>query len=230
MVRTISDETIAALKSFSTCIVANAIEYFDVRLRNEGFGDSSIHCRFPHLPPMVGYAATLRLHGSSPPMEGGAHANRTDWLERIEHEPAPRILVIEDADRPPGEGAYVGETHAAILQAIGCVGVVTNGAVRDLPEVESLGFHLFSSNVSVPHAYAHVAQVETPVRVAGLNIAPGDLLHGDQHGIVKIPPSIADRIPPVAARLKKREEEITKFCQSDRFSREQLRQILKKPL
>lgn len=230
MTTIVSAETLAALKSFSTCLIANAIEYFDVRLRNEGFGDSSLQCRFPHLPPMVGYTANLRLHGANPPMQGGTYADKTDWLEQIEHEPVPRILVIEDADRRPGTAAYIGATHAAILQAVGCVGVVTNGGVRDLSEVEQLGFQLFSGNVSVSHSYAHIAHVEVPVSVAGLRILPGDLLHGDRHGIVKIPLSIADKLPAVAERLRDREQEIVSFCRSDKFSREKLRQILREEL
>ena len=106
-------------------------------------------------------------------MEGGFYVDRTDWWDDLAEMPAPHIVVIEDADRRVGTAAFVGEIHAAILQAMGCVAVVTNGAVRDLEQVERLGFQLFSGNVSVSHAYAHVAKVDTPVRVAGLNITTG---------------------------------------------------------
>ena len=222
-----SFEILDRLKGFSTCAIANAIEYLNVRLRNVGFGDSSVRCRFPHFPPVSGYAVTLRLHGANPPMEGGFYIDRTDWWDELAEMPAPHILVIEDADSHVGTAAFVGEIHAAILQAMGSVAVVTNGAVRDLEQVERLGFQLFSGNISVSHAYAHVAKVGTSVRVAGLSITPGELLHADQHGIVKLPRDSIEKVLEIANRLRKREEEILRFCQSDHFSREGLRKLLR---
>ena len=222
-----SSEILEQLKTFSTCAVANAVEYLNVRLRNVGFGDSSICCRFKHFPPVVGYAVTLKLHGANPPMEGGSYVDRTDWWDELAETPAPHIVVIEDADRRVGIAAFVGEIHAAILQAMGSVAVITNGAVRDLKQIERFGFQLFSGNVSVSHAYAHVAKVDTPVRVAGLNITPGELLHGDQHGIVKVPRDSIEKVLEIADRLRNREEKILRFCQSDHFSREGLRNLLR---
>jgi len=229
MTEQISKATFDALKSLSTCTVANAIESFGARLRNEGYTNSALRCRFPKLPSMVGFAVTLRLHGSNPPMEGGVYAERTDWWETLVLQPLPHVVIIQDADRRVGTAAFVGATHAAILQALGCVGVVTNGAVRDLPEVERLGFPLFSGSVSVSHAYAHVAAIEEPVEIAGLRICPGDLLHGDQHGVVKIPPGIAPDLVAIAAELQARERKVIEFCRSENFSREALREILRQP-
>jgi 4-hydroxy-4-methyl-2-oxoglutarate aldolase len=221
-----SPEILKRLKEFSTCAIANAIECLNVRLRNVGFGDSSVQCRFPHFSPVIGYAVTLRLHGANPPIEGGFYVDRTDWWDDLAEMRAPHIVVIEDADRRVGTAAFVGEIHAAILQAMGSVAVITNGAVRDLPQVERLGFQLFSGNVSVSHAYAHVAKVDTPVRVAGLNITPGELLHCDQHGIVKVPRDSIEKVLEIADRLRNREEKILRFCQSAGFSREGLRNLL----
>jgi len=223
----LSPGTLAHLRALSSCAVTNAIECLDGQLRNVGFSNSTIHCRFPHFPPVVGHAVTLRLHGANPPMEGGTYIDRTDWWDELAEIHAPHIVVIEDADRRVGTAAFVGETHAAILQAMGCIAVVTNGAVRDLDRVERLGVQLFSGSVSVSHAYAHVAKVDSPVEVAGLTIAPGDLLHGDQHGVVKIPRGSARRVIEIAARLHIREQKILRFCQSDQFSREGLRKLLR---
>jgi 4-hydroxy-4-methyl-2-oxoglutarate aldolase len=224
---TVPAELLEQLKLFSTCSIANAIECLDAQLRNVGFGNSTIHCRFPHFPPVVGYTMTLRLHGANPPMEGGFYVDRTDWWDELTESPAPHIVVIEDADRHVGTAAFVGETHAAILQAMGCVAVVTNGAVRDLEQVERLGFQLFSGNVSVSHAYAHVAKVDSQVVVAGLKIASGDLLHGDRHGIVKVPIHGVNEILKIAASLRRREQEILCYCKSPKFSRKGLRNLLR---
>jgi 4-hydroxy-4-methyl-2-oxoglutarate aldolase len=222
----LSPNIIEQLTGLSSCAVANAIERLGLRLRNVGFSDSTIRCRFPRLKPTVGFAVTLRLHGSNPPMEGGVYLERTDWWDDLKAISAPRIVVIEDADRHPGIAAFIGETHAAILQAMGCVGVVTNGAVRDLDPVERLGLQLFSGTVSVSHAYAHVAKADSPVHVGGLEVVPGDLLHGDQHGIVKIPIHLADEVVQIAGRLRTREKKILRFCQSAEFSPDRLRELL----
>ena len=219
-------ETLSALASLETTAVANAIESFDVRLRNEGFADCSLRCRFPHFPPMLGYAVTMRIRASSPPPRGRTYLDRSDWWKCIESLLLPHVMVIQDMDDRPGRGAFVGEVHAAILKALGCVGAITNGAVRDLPDIEKNGFQLFSGTIAVSHAYAHVVEFGGPVEVAGLKIRPGDLLHGDRHGIVRIPMEIAEAIPKMAASLRKREKIITAFCRSREFSVSELSAVI----
>ena len=122
----------------------------------------------------------------------------------------------------------MGEVHAAIAHASGCVGCVTNGAVRDLPAVESMGFQLFSGSVAVSHAYAHVVEFGQPVEIGGLKIYPGDLIHGDRHGVHTIPLSIAAEIPRVAAELFREESELIAFCRSPEFSMQGLAQKLER--
>ncbi len=214
----ISPDTLQALAKVDTCSVTNAIECFGVRLRNEGFTDSTIRCRLPSLPPMVGYAMTLRVRSSSPSWKNRDYLDRADWWTQLEAQPLPHVLVIEDVDRQPGTGAFIGEVHAAILQALGSVGAITNGAVRDLPSVERLGFRLFSGSIAVSHAYMHIVEIGVPVTVGHLRIAPGDLLHGDQHGIVQIPAQIADKIPATIAYVQERDREIVKYCKTPGFS------------
>src|ERR1035437_487375 len=128
------------LRLLDSCTVANAIETFDVRLRNTGFADSQVRCMFEDLPPLVGYAATARVRTSTPPMEGAQFLDTTGWLDSILSIPAPRVIVLKDVDRHPGLGALVGEVHASILLALNAVGLVTNGGVRDLPSVRKIGF------------------------------------------------------------------------------------------
>ncbi len=216
-----------ALRHLSTCTVANAIETFDVRLRNTGFTDASVRCVFPALPPMVGYAATARIRCSLPPMQGHAFVYRTDWWSYLFTIPSPRVVVLQDADRSPGLGSFIGDVHANILLTLGCVGVVTNGAVRDLHAIEPTGFQMFSGNVAVSHAYAHIFEFGGPVEVAGLKISPGDILHGDRHGVLMIPPEIAGEIPGVAQKLIEREQRIVAFCRSPEFSLDRLRELFK---
>jgi len=211
------------LRRVSTCVVASAIETFHVRLPNAGFTNSNIRCMFPDFRPVVGYAATARIRTASPPMEGRSYYFRTEWWSQILQMPAPRIVVVEDLDNPPGLGAFVGEVHANILRALGSVALVTNGSVRDVNEVKAVGFQLFGGNVSVSHAYAHVFDFGGAVRVGGLEIKPGDLLHGDLHGVVLIPQEIAAEVPGAAAEILKRRQYFIGLCRSGDFSLESLR-------
>jgi len=221
----LSEKQLQDLRQFSTCTVANAIERFNVRLRNTGFTDGSIHCWFPGAPPMVGYAVTARLRSEGPPVAGNAFRDRTDFWNAVLEIPAPRVLVLRDMDELPGRGAFVGDVHAAILKALGCVGYVTNGAVRELPGVSELDFQLFSGSLAVSHAYAHIFDVGAKVVVAGMDVHPGELVHGDQHGLLTIPAEIAAELPKVAAELQIQEERVIEFCRSGGFSVAKLSQI-----
>jgi 4-hydroxy-4-methyl-2-oxoglutarate aldolase len=211
------------LRALSTCVVASAIETFAVRLRNEGFTDSRLHCIYKDLPPIVGYAATARIRSSDPPMESvHSYYDRGDWWNSILKIPSPRVVVIEDLDKPPGLGAFVGEVHANILRALGCVAFVTNGAVRDLREVQPTGFQMFAGNVSVSHAYSHVFDFGGAVEIAGLTVRPGDLIHGDLQGVQTIPREIAERVPAKALQILQQRKKLTSFCCSDEFSLQNL--------
>jgi regulator of RNase E activity RraA len=220
-------EELEALRGLDTCTVSNAIETFEVRLRNAGFADAHVRCIFPDFEPMVGYAATARLRSAEPPIAGGSYHDRTEWWNSILRVPAPRVVVLQDLDQPAGVGAFLGDVHAAILRALGCVGYVTNGAVRELPRVKEQKLHVFAGDVAVSHAYAHIFDFGTKVDVGGLDIRPGDLLHGDRHGLLTIPPQIAASIPGVASQLQQREKRIIEFCESHEFSVDKLRQVLK---
>jgi regulator of RNase E activity RraA len=224
----LTPEQLEALRRLDACTLANAIETFHERLRSEGFMDSTIRCLFPHLQPMLGYAATVKIRGSAPPTVDGAYPDRTDWWDHIASQPAPRVVIIQDVATRPGLGALVGEVHLNILQALNCVGVVTNGSVRSIPAAERASFHLFSGGLSVSHAYVHIIEIGTQVEIGGLKIRSGDLLHGDLHGVQSIPPGIAAKIPAIAARISARKQELIAFCQSPDFSLEELRAAIAK--
>jgi 4-hydroxy-4-methyl-2-oxoglutarate aldolase len=165
-----SAEQLQALRQLDASVLANAIETFHTRLRNEGFADGSVHCLFPQMEPMVGYAATIKIRGSAPPTTGGLYPDRTDLWDYIRSLPSPRVVVVQDMATRIGLGSLVGAVHMNILHALGCVGAVTNGSVRDLPAAQSLGFQLFTSRVAVSHAYVHIIEFGTPVEIAGLKI------------------------------------------------------------
>jgi regulator of RNase E activity RraA len=160
-------------------------------------------------------------------VEGHAYLERTDWWNAILAVPPPRVVVIEDIDKSPGRGALLGEVHANILTALDCVGAVTNGAVRDLSAVESMGFYFFARNAAVSHSYVHIVSAGGPVEVVGLKVRTGDLLHGDCHGVLSIPREIAAEIPAVAERIRDRERRLIGLCRAPDFSLEKLRKLVR---
>lgn len=217
-VATISGETLYALRRLDSCTVSNAIEQFQVRTRNEGFVNGSVHCMFPHFPPSIGYAVTARIRSSSTPIAGRCYYERMEWWSYVLTIPAPRFIVAEDVDHVPGLGALFGEIHANISKALDCSAYLSNGAVRDLPGIEAAGLQVFAGSKAVSHAYAHIVDFGEPVEIGGLRIESGDLLHGDQHGVVSVPISIASEIPDMAEEMLKSERELIGFCRSSDFS------------
>lgn len=216
------------IRALDTCTVSNAIERFNVRLRNEGFVAGGVRCRFPNFSPMLGYAVTGQIRTSSAPLKGRCYYDRMDFWNYMATLPEPRVLVLQDVDHVPGFGAFVGEIHANICAALNCIGYVTNGAARDLPQVRDLGFHLFSGSLSVSHAYAHLVEFGIPVEIGQLKISPGDLVHGDQHGVQTIPLELVPEIPEAAAQIRCQEQELIRFCQSPEFSLDALEGRLKR--
>lgn len=222
----LTSEQLQALRRLDACAVANAIETFQVRLRNEGFANASVRSLFPELAPLVGYAATVRIRGSAPPTAGAGYPDRSDWWDYVTTVPSPRVVVIQDTGEKPGLCALVGEVHMNVLLALECVGVVTNGAVRDVPAARAAGFHCFAGNVALSHGYVHIVDFGQPAQIDGLTIASGELLHGDLHGVQTVPLQIAAQIPAVAAAFAARERKLIALCRSPGFTLAKLRAAL----
>jgi regulator of RNase E activity RraA len=217
---------IEALRKISSPSVANAIETFKVRPRNQGQMSSEIRALFPEMGPLVGYAVTAVIRAEPEPLEGH-RASTYGWWDYVLSIPAPRVVVVHDLDEPRGQGAQWGEVQANIHRALGCAGVITDGSVRDLDEVRALGFQFVAAHVSVSHAYVHMVDFGLPVKLGGLWVKPGDLVHADQHGVVTIPPAVADRIPEAVAKVEADERKIIDVCKSKDFSVERLKDLYK---
>jgi len=216
----LSAEELEALRRWPTPAISNAIELFDIRPRNEGFMLPEIECVFPELEPMIGYAVTAVISADSPE---GRRIPPPDWWEEILKIPEPRVAVIHDIDDSV-IGSFWGEVNANIHKALGCVGTVTDGSVRDLDEVREIGFHFFSSCVSVSHAYVHLVEVGIPVKVGGLTVRSGDLVMGDKHGVISIPLEIVRDIPKAAQLVEDWERPVINFCKSKEFTVEGLKE------
>ncbi len=220
----LSADQVAALRALSSPTVANAIETFRVRPREAGYLAPGIRALFAELGPVVGYAVTALIRAERPPAPD-RRASTFAWWDYVASMPAPRVVVMHDLDRPQGQGAFWGEVQATIHRALGCAGVVTDGSVRDLDEVRALGFQMCAAHVCVSHANVHLVDFGVPVKVGGVWIRPGDLLHGDQHGVVVVPADLAPRIPEAAARLAAEERRILDACRADGFTLDRLKAV-----
>ncbi len=223
----LTQEQLDAIRRFDTCTIANAIECFGVRLRNEGFTRPGLSCVTGSDERILGYAATYRVKSADPPVTGGRFDDRTDWWGEIERLPRPRIAVCESIDTDSGAGACIGEVHAAILKAFGCSGAITNGSVRDLDGIRNLGLPVFAASLTVSHSFMHVIDFGVPVEIFGLKVRPGDLLYADCHGVFAIPIEIAAELQEVAERMRRQDRRIIEVCLAPDFAPEKLLQAIR---
>lgn len=219
-------EQLEAILRFDTCTIANAIERFGLRLRNEGFTRPGISCVTGSDQRVIGYAATFKIKTADPPVTGGRFCDRTDWWNDIKSLPSPRIAVFENINGDSKSGAVVGEVHTAILKAFGCCGVITDGSVRDVAGIEKLGIPAFATSVAVSHAYMHIVDFGKPIEILGLTVRQGDLLFADRHGVLTIPAEIASEVAEVADRLHRADKRIVDFCQSAEFTPDKLLNLI----
>ncbi|MQA86342.1 MAG: RraA family protein [Streptosporangiales bacterium] len=216
-----------ALRRLPTPAVANAIETFDIRPRTAGFMTGEVRQMFPALPPIVGYAVTARVVcGQEPGPRGGAsRLEYWRYIESAHRELGPLVMVTQDLDDPPF-GAWFGEVNANIHTALGCVGVVTNGGIRDMEEVEAVGLPMWAGEVVVSHGYTHLVDFDNPVRVGGLTVSPGQLLLADRHGVIEIPLEIVAEVPEAVRQVETRERAVIAYCQSSDFSADGLHALV----
>jgi 4-hydroxy-4-methyl-2-oxoglutarate aldolase len=197
---TITPETLHKLAQFDTPTICNVIELFDVIPRNRGYMDGRVKCNFPEMPPIVGYASTAQFRSDAPPVGGDAYGSIGKQLEQFAQLPGPPIVVFQDVDDPPAAAVF-GEVMCSTYQAFGSVGLITNGGGRDLEQVRALRYPVFTGSTICSHGYCHMIHLGLPVRVGGLMVYQGDLLHGDANGVTKIPNEIATEIADVAGEF-----------------------------
>lgn len=179
-----------ALRKYDTPTICNVIELFDAIPRTAGYMDGRIKSCFPQLPPMVGYAVTATFRAGAPPRSGDVYAGLEKQARSLASLPGPKVVVFQDLD-DPAVAATFGEVMCSTYQAFGCVGLVTSGAGRDLDQVQALNFPCFTGSTICSHGYCQIADLDVPVRVGGVWVNPGDLLHGDRNGVAVIPHHIA---------------------------------------
>ena len=222
----VSEDQIRDVSEMQTCAVSNAIESLNVRSKTEGFMNPDIKSMFPEMGSMAGFAVTAVIKASTPASEN-MNFSRVDWIDEILSIPGPRIIVMKDLDHPDVIGSFWGEVQSAIHKSVGCVGVITDGGVRDLDEMKEWGFNAFATTSLVSRANVHLVEANIPVTIGGVTVNPGDLLLGDQHGVISIPKEIVADLPGAIAKVESGEKEIIDICIAQDFSPEKLKDILR---
>ncbi|MBI1777881.1 MAG: RraA family protein [Proteobacteria bacterium] len=230
MPETLSKAELAQLAKFDTPTICNALEIVSPERRAHGFNRRPLVCPFPEMKPIVGYARTATIRSREPDSrtKTAARQLRVAYYEHIAAAPLPSLAMIQDIDGPDrGFGAFWGEVQTTIHKALGCIGTVTDGSVRDIDMMAS-GFQVLAGSIMPSHAHVHLVDVACQVSIAGMIVDPGDLIHADRHGAVVIPHAVAKKVPAACDLLTRKEAVILKAARKKGFSVEELKQALAK--
>lgn len=221
----LTKELIADLQSIDTPTVCNALEALVPERRGHGYTTQPLVCTRPELPPVVAVAKTASIRAAHPNDLSGREAGQVSvgHYAYIDEGPKPSVVVIQDLDGAQrGYGSFWGEVNSNIHKGLGCLGVITDGSVRDIPDIAE-GFQMMADRIGPSHAFVHVVAFGQRVTVAGMRVSDGDLIHADQHGAVVIPWDVAERVKDAADLIAKQEGVIIRAAQEPGFNMDRLR-------
>ena len=222
----LSPDDIKALAQIDSPTISNAIEAFQVRDPTAGYASMQLHCQFPALRPMVGYALTVTADSTSPLPK--RETKEVELFEAVQRAPKPVVIVIKDVGPQPLRSCHAGDMLCSIFQRLGGVGLVTDGGVRDINGVatRAVGFQVFASGSVVSHGVPTFLEIDSIVSVCGLTVQPGDLLHGDVSGLLTVPVELAPQIIAQAQSILDKERRLSEFICGDSFSLDELKKRL----
>lgn len=217
-------EQLDVLRRIDSPTISNAIEHFDVRPRLEGFASWELRCAFPELGSTVGYAVTCTADSTTESRRDDRGLLRL-W-EAVEAAPKPAVIVIKDIGTDRARSCHMGEVMATTARALGAVGCISDGGLRDVNEVRALGgFQYFCPGFVVSHGRPVICDTNVEVELAGFTVRPGDLLHGDVNGVLVIPAGIADRVADQAMVVREAERQVLEFLREPGLTVEALRRF-----
>jgi 4-hydroxy-4-methyl-2-oxoglutarate aldolase len=208
MANALTAQELDALRVIDSPTIANAIEYFSARPRVAGYCGANVRCLTPDLGVMLGYAVTCRGDSTTEDKDRREHTQLYRTI--LAQEPLPVVVVIGD-DGQPGKihlSCHAGEMMATTMKRVGAVGLVTDGGLRDIREINALGgFHYYGRGLVVAHGRPCIYDIGATVDIDGMEVRPGDLLHGDENGITVIPAEIAAQVAAKAREHREMEQE-----------------------
>jgi len=205
------------LRTVDSPTLSNAIELLKVRPPSEGFTPLEVRCLFPEFGRMCGYAVTAQVETvtTSDPFD---LAQFVELFRAVERSPKPVVVALQEIGGHPQYAAHCGELMATVFTRMGAIGLVSDCGVRDIPEVRAMRFHYFARGAVVSHANFRIVRVSIPVQVCGLVIRPGDLLHGDENGLLQVPPVNGEALEEAVNTIRKRERRLLDWVRSEQFS------------
>jgi 4-hydroxy-4-methyl-2-oxoglutarate aldolase len=211
-----SPEELATLTAIDSPTLSNAIERFKVRPRSTGYAGYELRCAFPEFGAMVGYAVTCTADSTTDDRRDADGQLRL-W-DAVERAPKPAVLVIHDIGNNPTRGCHMGEVMATTARALGASGCVCDAGLRDVAEVRALGFQYFCPGFVVSHGNAVIVDVGVPVEIFGLQVSPGDLLHGDVNGLLSVPDIPTADLVAQVQQVRDEERGLMDFIRAPGFS------------
>ena len=221
----ISQKLFETLRKYDTPTIVNSLELLDSKFRTSGFTKEQLFCTDTSLPPIIGHArtATIRAYNKIDPQI--KRERSLAYYQYVSSDTGPWVSVIQDIDQNPGFGAFWGEVNSNIHKALGVIGVLTNGSVRDL-DVLSEGFQVLAGKIGPAHAYVRIEETGIPVSIFGMEVNHNDLLHADRHGAVVIPAELAEKVPKAIELMINREKVILDACKREDFNYQVLKQAI----
>ncbi len=212
-----SPKLIEFLRTVDSPTLANAVETLHLQPRDKGFTPLQVRCLFPELGRLCGYAVTAQVETVTQlyPTE-----ERTflDLFQAVADSPKPAVVAFQEIGGHADYSAHSGEIMATAFSRLGAVGLVTDGGVRDVPEVRNLKFHYFARGSVVSHAHFKIVRVGVPIQILGVEIKPGDLLHGDENGVMTVPAAALDGVESAVEQVRARERRLLDFMRSPDFT------------
>jgi regulator of RNase E activity RraA len=211
------NEFLEYLKTVDTPTLINAIELLKVRPNRDGFTPLQLRCLFPELGRMCGYAVTAQVETitSTGAFELDAFL---DLYRLVEASAKPAVIVLQEIGGYPDYAAHCGEVMSTFFTRLGAVGLVSDCAVRDLPEVRRIGFHYFARGSVASHGNFRIVRSGLPVQILGMEVQPGDLIHGDENGLITVPPGCENTLPACVDSVREKERRVMEFVRGDSFA------------
>ena len=195
------------LAAIDSATIANAIEPFKVRDDTTGFVGRDVTCFFPEMGVTLGYAVTATADSTVSRESRDPSGQQLLW-DAVEASPKPVVIVIQDVGPASSRShsCFCGDVMATTGTALGAIALVTDGGVRDISEVKEIGMQYFAGGVVVSHGSHQFHEINVPVTIDGMYVRPGDLIHGDENGVVLIPDSIATKVAAEARKVLEHEK------------------------
>lgn len=197
----VTRDLLEELRDFDTALLANTIGYIDSTPTDQIYLGGDIQSITPSLGPTVGVAFTCELDSSTPGNVADAELYWTQ-LERMADQRLPVVWIVKTTGTRPNHECVIGDGMAKTLYSAGCLGLVSNGGVRDIAGLLSTPFAAYCRGKCIHHVALRVQAIDRPVEVGGVLIHPGDVIHANAEGVIRIPPAALETLATKAIKMR----------------------------